>query len=406
VFADLLAVVAPAAGYNTAVVLAGTTLLGAGGGVIGVFVLLRRRALIGDAISHGTLPGVGIAFLLGVALWGDGRVPWLLMVGAALTGALGILAVQWIRDHTRLPEDTAIGTVLSVFYGLGIVLLSHIQTLDVGGRAGLGSFLLGATASMSRGEAETIAVAAAAVVTVALLFYKEFRLVCFDPEFAAAQGLPVSRIDLVMMLLLLAIVAIGLRTVGLVLIIAIVIVPPVAARFWTDRLGRMVAVAAVGGGLSAGVGALLSAALPKVPAGAVIVLVAGAFFVLSLLFAPARGVLAAAIGHGLFRWRMARRQVLAALAEGAVPAGGAMRASLRLEGLLAADGAPTGRGRRAGLAARRDRRLWDRYLRDHPDEALAAGGRVGLAVERVLPADLVRELERRVEAEEGRGLPA
>ena len=176
------------------------------------------------------------------------------MTGAALTGAAGIVAVQWIRDHTRLPEDTAIGTVLSVFFGLGIVLLSHIQTLQAAGQAGLNSFLLGSTAALTAGEAQLIAVASAIAVAVALLCMKEFGAVAFDEGFAAAQGWRVSRIDLLMLGLLLAIVAIGLKTVGLILIIALVIIPPAAARFWTDRLGRMVALSGAFGGLAGWIG--------------------------------------------------------------------------------------------------------------------------------------------------------
>ena len=203
--------------------------------------------------------------------------------------------MQWIRDYTRLPEDAAIGTVLSVFFGAGIVLLSHIQTLNVGGQAGLEGFLIGQAAAMSRGDAELIGAASAIVTLLSLAFFKEFGLVCFDPGFAAARGWRVARIDLLMLGLLLAIVTIGLKTVGLILIIALVIIPPVAARFWTDRLGAMVAIAGLFGGLSGYLGAAGSALLPNLPAGGVIVLTAGALFLASLLLAPARGLIAGAV---------------------------------------------------------------------------------------------------------------
>ncbi len=260
---EALSVLTFQAGYNTAIVLLGAALLGAGAGVIGVFVLLRRRALVSDAISHATLPGVALGFLAATFLGFDGRSLPILLIGAGLSGAFGVVAVQWIRNHTRLPEDAAIGTVLSVFFGAGVVLLSYIQTLSVAGQAGLDGFLIGQAAAMSRGDAELIGIAAAIVTVLSLLFFKEFGLVCFDPDFAAARGWRVGRIDLLIMGLLLAIVTIGLKTVGLILIIALVIIPPVAARFWTERLGAMVAIAGAFGALSGHLGAAASALLPK-----------------------------------------------------------------------------------------------------------------------------------------------
>ena len=141
-----------AAGYNTMVVMLGSALLGAGAGAVGVFVLLRRRALISDAISHATLRGLVIAFMLAAAVTGDGRVLWLMMLGAAASAALGVYLVTWIARHTRLPEDAAIGSVLSTFFALGIVLLTVVQAMPASGQAGLEGFLLGATAGMLRSE--------------------------------------------------------------------------------------------------------------------------------------------------------------------------------------------------------------------------------------------------------------
>ncbi|MDJ0894499.1 MAG: metal ABC transporter permease, partial [Alphaproteobacteria bacterium] len=185
-WSDLWAFLTLQAGYNTNVVLIGVTLLGASGGVVGVFSLLRKRALISDAISHATLPGIAIGFLIGLALTGSGRHLIVLIGGAAVTGAIGVATVHWIRDHTRLAEDTAIGTVLSVFFGLGIVLLSHIQTLEVAGQAGINYMLLGSTAAMSRTEAIVIGLAAATLIAITVLMLKEFALVAFDIEYGQA----------------------------------------------------------------------------------------------------------------------------------------------------------------------------------------------------------------------------
>lgn len=382
------------AGYNTSVVLAGVIALGIGGGVIGVFSFLRKRALISDAISHATLPGIALAFLLGIALGGTGRNLALLMAGALVTGALGVLAVQWIRDHTRLPEDTAIGTVLSVFFGLGIVLLSHIQTLKAAGQAGLNSFLLGSTAALTANEALLIGGASLIAILAALLLMKEFGAVAFDEGFAAARGWRVARLDLAMLGLLLAIVAIGLKTVGLVLIIALVIIPPAAARFWTERLGRMVILSGAFGGFSGWLGGSVSALFPYMPAGAVIVLAAAAIFTVSLLFAPSRGVIAWGTRRARLRFRAAMSRGLLAMADGYLPPDALSRRLARLQGYLDRNDRLTRKGRTAAREISRQQRLWHTYRTRHPDAALAFNPLSVRRIEDVLSADMISALER------------
>lgn len=384
------------AGYNTSVVLIGVTLLGIGSAAIGTFVLLRRRALISDAVGHATLPGVGLGFLTAYALGLDGgrNLP-ILLIGAGATGALGILSVQWIRDHTRLPEDTAIGTVLSVYFGIGTVLLSYIQSLPGGARAGLNSFLMGQSAALSLAEVWIIGVGSVVVILLCLLFFKEFKVLCFDQDFASVQGWPVRKLDLLMLALLLLAVSIGLKTVGLVLIVALLVIPPVAARFWTDDLKGMTLIAGVFGGLSGYLGAAASALVPRLPAGGVIVLTAGALFAVSLIVAPKRGVIAGAIRQLRFRWREAERRGLMAVADGRDPTP-VQAGILRLKGFLDRAGQPTARGLEAARTAARDQALWLRYLEDFPQEAMACEDWARLPIDRVLPGDLVAELERRL----------
>ncbi|MEK9646586.1 MAG: iron chelate uptake ABC transporter family permease subunit [Alphaproteobacteria bacterium] len=392
-FSDLIDILLFRSGYNTSAVLAGVIALGAGGGVIGVFSFLRKRALISDAISHATLPGVALGFLVTLSLGGTGREPGVLMAGAAITGALGVFAVQLIRDHTRLPEDAAIGTVLSVAFGLGIVLLSHIQTLETGSRAGLNSFLLGSTAAITADEALLIAVASAATICAALLMTKEFGAVAFDEGFAAAQGWRVRRLDLAMLGLLLAIVAIGLKMVGLVLIIALVIIPPAAARFWTERLGRMTTLSGAFGALAGWIGGAVSALLPSMPAGALIVLAAASLFAFSLLFAPQRGVVSWSIRHLRLRWAVAANSALLALLEGQPPPDRFGRLAARLRGHLGRNGHLTAAGESAAVDARRQHLLWQRYLDRHPEEALRAGVLAATRIEDFLPRDALAALE-------------
>jgi manganese/zinc/iron transport system permease protein len=278
------------AGYNTTLVTIGSALLGANAGAIGTFVTLRRRALVADAISHATLPGLVAAFLVMALATGDGRILPALMLGSVVTAALGALAIDWITRRTRLEEDVAIGAVLSVFFGAGVVLLTVVQTLDTGGQAGLTGFLLGATAGMRFSEAVTIAVSAGIAGIVVFALRRRFALVCFDPSFAATTGVDVRRTDLLMIAVLLAVVVIGMQVAGLVLVVALTIIPPVAARFWTDRVSTMTLLAAAFGALSGWFGAALSAAGPAHPTGPLIVLTAAVLFVGSMLFGRARGL--------------------------------------------------------------------------------------------------------------------
>jgi len=292
----LLQVLLLQAGYNTVVVMLGAAALGAATGIVGVFAMLRRRALVADAVAHATLPGVALGFIVAVALGFSGKTLSFLLTGAALTAVLAALSIQWIANRTRLTEDTAIASVLATFFALGIVLLTVIQTLKTGGQAGLDIYLLGATAGMLREEAITLALFAVAVALIVALLFKELTLISFDADYARAHGFPVRLLDLAILALVLVVVVIGLRIVGLVLIVALLITPPAAARFWSDHTGRMTVVSGAIGAFSAYFGAAISAISPDTPTGAVIVLVAFFLLLVSILFGSARGLLVRAIG--------------------------------------------------------------------------------------------------------------
>lgn len=292
----LLKVLLLQAGYNTIVVMLGAAALGAATGIVGVFALLRRRALVADAVAHATLPGVALGFIAAVALGFSGRNLSFLLAGAALTAVLATLSIQWIANRTRLTEDTAIASVLATFFALGIVLLTVIQTLKTGGQAGLDIYLLGATAGMLREEAIMLALFSLLVAAIVALLFKELTLISFDADYARAHGFPVRLLDLAILGLVLVVIVIGLRIVGLVLIVALLITPPAAARFWTDHTGRMTIVSAAIGAFSAYFGAAISAIRPDTPTGAVIVLVAFALLLVSVFFGAARGIVMRAIG--------------------------------------------------------------------------------------------------------------
>ncbi len=303
--------------HNTRVVLIGTSLLGMSAGVVGTFMLLRKRALVGDALSHATLPGIALAFMVMTHLGMDGKSLVGLLAGGVITSVAGLACVLLIRRTTRVKDDAALGIVLGVFFGLGVALLGVIQSMRGGNAAGLESFIYGKTASMLTSDAVLIAVAAVGVVLVCALLFKEFALICFDVPYAGSQGWPVLWLDVVLMGLVVIVTVIGLQAVGLILVIALLVTPPAAARFWTDRLDVTVIVAAVIGAASGLVGAGLSAMVPRLPAGAIIVSVATAVFIASLVFGTTRGVLVRVIQHLGLTQRIAEQHLLRAMYESA-----------------------------------------------------------------------------------------
>ena len=279
------------ADYNTRVVVSGTALLGAAAGLVGCFTLLRRRALLGDALSHATLPGICLAFLLATSLGGDGKsMPWLLL-GATLSGVVGVGAVLAIARGTRLKEDAAMGIVLGVLFGVGVALLGIVQQSETGHAAGLEAFIYGKTASMTAADAGRISVTSAICVAASVLLFKEWKLLCFDGAYAASRGYPVAVLDIALMGLVVAVCIVGLQAVGLILVIALLVIPAASARFWTDRMGRMMGIAALMGASGSLGGAIGSAVFTDLPSGALIVLVCGLWFLVSLFFGRRRGLL-------------------------------------------------------------------------------------------------------------------
>lgn len=382
-------------GYNTTVVTLGVAMLGVASGIVGCFAYLRRRSLVADALSHATLPGLCVAFLMAQALGGDGRSLGVLLAGAAVSGVLGVVLIQWIVASTRLHEDAAIGAILSVFFGVGVVLLGVVQATGSGDQGGVQSFIFGLSATMSVGEAMTTACVAAGVAIVTALMFRRFSLVSFNDEFAAAVGVRVWAADLLMLGLVVVVTIFGLQSVGIVLVVALMIVPPVTARLWTDRLGRMVVISACVGGVSGFLGAVLSASVDRLATGPVIVLCAGGMFVFSLLCAPRRGVLAGAVRGVRLRARIRSDHLLLAMREleGSGSEGGYVARGVRdVVGLLRlarrglarrVEGAGwrlTEAGLAAGELAARQRRLWEMYLVTYAD---VAPSHLDVAVDRI-----------------------
>lgn len=273
------------AGSTRRLVILGTTLLGIAGGIIGTFAVLRRQSLLGDAMAHAALPGVCLAFLLT-----GYKNTVVFMLGAILTALTAAFMIVWITTKSRIKEDTAIGLTLSWFFGIGIVLLTVIQTQGNGGQAGLDSFLFGKAASLLPLDVQMMAGLCLLLVAVVAAFYKEFKLLSFDPAFGSSIGMHIRGLNYFLTGLMVVTVMIGLQAVGVVLMVAMLILPAAAARQWTDRLGVMLLLSATFGAVAGVAGALFSSLAPKIPTGPVMVLSGTAIVLFSLLFAPRRGV--------------------------------------------------------------------------------------------------------------------
>lgn len=268
-------------------VLSGTTLLGLSSGVIGSFAYLRKRGLIGDVLSHATLPGICLAFMLT-----GYKNPLLFLIGATLTGLLASLTISWITRYSRIKEDTSLGIVLSLFFAVGIVLLTQIQHGDYDNQSGLDTFLFGQSASMVKTDVWVMGSVAILLMGFSFLFFKELKLLCFDPHFGKSIGFSMGRIDFLLMLALVVAVVIGLQAAGVILMAALLITPAAAARYWTERLSSMVLISAGIGAVSGALGTCISATGLNLPTGPIIVLAGTTIFIFSMLFAPRRGLIA------------------------------------------------------------------------------------------------------------------
>lgn len=414
--------------YNTRVVMLGTMVLGMAAGVVGTFMLLRKRALMADALSHATLPGIALAFIVLTAMGGSAKSLPILLTGALVSSIAGVGCVLLIRQYTRIKEDAALGIVLSVFFGLGVALMGIIQKMDTGHAAGLESYIYGKTASMIANDAKMIAWAAGVVAIASVFLFKEFSLLCFDQAYGQSQGWPVVALDMAMMSLVVAVTVIGLQAVGLILIVAMLIIPAAAARFWTDHLMKLVLASALIGAASGLFGAGASALVPRLPAGAIIVIIAGIAFAFSMIFGTARGVLVRVRAQARLSKMVAYQNLLRAMFEqcertplpedshhdashacdvsidhlltlrswSSSRLGRAIRYAKR-RSLLAESASDTYRLTEAGMLEAhrlvRNHRLWELFLITHADIAPSHVDRDADQIEHVLGPGMVEELE-------------
>jgi len=271
--------------YTLLLVLQGAALLGITAGALGSFALLRQQSLLGDAISHAALPGIVLMFLCT-----HSKNPWVLLCGGAIAGVVGVLSMNYLCARTTLKKDAILGIILSVFFGLGLVLMTVAQKVPTSNQAILNKFLFGNVATLLPEDIVVIATIALLIFAVLVLCWKECTVYVFDPVFTHTLGLRPVIIETVLTVLLVLAIVIGLQTVGVVLMSTMLIAPAAAARQWTTRLVHMVGLAAFFGGCAALAGVYVSGVVDHVPTGPAIVVAASGIVLFSLLCAPQRGV--------------------------------------------------------------------------------------------------------------------
>lgn len=396
--------------------LTGSVLLGISCGILGSFLVVRKMALVGDALSHAVLPGVALGFL-----WNLSKDPWAIFIGATIAGLLGTAVVSAITHTTRLKEDAALGMVLAGFFSVGICMVTMIQRLPTGNKSGIDKFLFGQAAAIGPADVRLMAIVTILAVIVIAVFYKEFLLTSFDPGFARVSGIPLQIFHHTLMLLLAFAVVIALQAVGVVLVSAMLITPAAAAYLLTDRMHRMLLLAALFGTFAGAIGAFFSFLGPSLPTGPFMVLGASAVFAFAFLFGPRHGVFVKWVQQRSRSRRIGRENTLKSLfhvlearefmGEGISIQELAQRRKLTLEEAMAQASelkrhnlatfneekdqlffTPAGWQRATGIV--RNHRLWELYL---TNEAAVPADHVhddAEKIEHVLGEDVVRKLER------------
>ena len=293
------------ADYTLRIVALGSALLGIVAGSLGSFAVLRKQSLLGDSISHAALPGIVLAFMLT-----GSKSSLILLLGAAVAGWIGSYFILAIIRHSRISSDGAQGVILSVFFGIGLMLLTYIQSQPNAAQAGLDKYLFGQAAALLEEDIWITAIFGTVAIICMALFWKEFKLMTFDPIYGQSLGFSEKATDLMITALIVIAIVTGLSTVGVILMSSMLIAPASAARQWTNKMGAMVVLSGIFGALSGVAGALLSSIVPNLPTGPAIVLCLTALVILSLLFSPNRGILARSIQRYRNRFAFSLQRLL------------------------------------------------------------------------------------------------
>ncbi len=271
--------------YTFQTVALGSAILGLLSGVLGSFAVLRKQSLLGDGVSHAALPGVVMAFVMT-----GSKNTEVLLLGALISGLMATLFIISIVKHSRIKFDSALALVMSVFFGLGLVLLTYVQKIPNSNQAGLKRFIFGQASTLLQRDVYFMAICGVILLALTLLFWKEFKLYIFDSEYAKSLGFPAHKLNLLLSFMIVMVIIIGLQTVGVILMSAMLIAPSVAARQWTNKLWIMVVLSALFGAISGIFGTMASSLTAKLPTGPAIVVIISCIVIISVLFAPGRGI--------------------------------------------------------------------------------------------------------------------
>lgn len=274
-----------ASDYTLQVVALGSALLGIISGALGTYAVLREQSLLGDAVSHAAFPGICLVFLLtGV------KSTESLLLGALMAGWLAAMLISSIINNTRIKLDSALGVILASFFGVGLVIITHIQKIPNSNQAGLDKFIFGQASTLLIRDIKIMAIVGAVVLLMVIVFWKEFKLFCFDKEFGNTMGFPIKILDVLITTAIVVAIIIGIQTVGVILMSVMLIAPAVAARQWTDKLWLMMILASVFGAISGVTGTILSSLVRNMPTGPMIVIIISTIVFISIPFAPKNGL--------------------------------------------------------------------------------------------------------------------
>ena len=268
--------------YTFQVVVSGASIIGFTCGSLGTFAYIKHQGMVGDVLSHATLPGVALMFLVF-------QTRSFLFIGAVLTGMLSMVMVRLLVRNTKTKEDSALGVMLASFFGLGVVLLTVVNTMPSAGKAGLNDFLFGMASSMVMKDVLIFGGVGLFFMMVLRVVWRPLILSHFDPNVAKTLGIRVRFYELLTVMLLTVAIVTGLEMAGVILITSLVIAPAAAARQWTHQVHKMFVLAGCIGALSSATGAILSS-LYSLPTGPLIVLITSGATMMSFLFSTKQGV--------------------------------------------------------------------------------------------------------------------
>ncbi len=272
--------------YTLRIVALGSGLLGIVSGAIGSFAVIRKQGLLGDAISHAALPGIAIAFLLLQT-----KNTEYFLIGALISGLVAAWLISIISNYSRIKIDSSMALILSVFFGVGLVLLTFIQKIPNANQAGLESFIFGQASTLLRRDIAIVGLVGIVLLLLIMLFWKEFKLFSFDSDYADILGFSSKKLSLLLSSMIVVSIIIGLQTVGVILMSAMLIAPGVAARQWTNKLSVMVVLASIFGAASGIIGTFISSSMGRMPTGPSIIIVVSVIVLISIALAPRRGLI-------------------------------------------------------------------------------------------------------------------